>query len=258
MMGFGRSPGGAPHATPPPTPLDQLAATAAALERARSERDHAISTARGRGVPLRDIAAAAGLSVSRIKQIAPKATAYRSVLQPPVTEMDFLGALANDQSDPHGERVLGLQDLNPFVQEWASEMAFVDADPSRRHFMDVLRDVHDLDENEDWNLCYIQATQELYAWTLRTTDPNYEMVGVGANNSGPCILLGHVASWPLVEAGIVRPGRNLAHRLGGLAWVYGRVLLLNRITRVMATDIGLGEEHVLEYLERLPENENGY
>lgn len=207
---------------------------------------------------MRDIAAAASLSVSRVKQIAPAVTAYRSELQPPVTEMDVTSALASDQSDPHGERVLALQDVNPFVQEWPSEMAFAEADPRRRRFMDVLRDLHDLDENEDWNLCYIQATQELYAWTQRTTDPNHDMVGIGANNAGPCILLGHVASWALVEAGIARPGRNLAHRLGGLAWVHGRALLLNRITRVMATDIDLTDEHLLEYLESLPENENGH
>jgi hypothetical protein len=254
MILFRRSAAPPPPTPPAPTPLEQVITATARYEQARTERDRAIAGARNRA-PLREIATASNLSVSRIKQIAPHHGSGWRTTRPPVGEMDLLGELG-DGGEVSGERVMALLDADPFLPSWPSERAFIDADPHRSSVMDVQRNVHDLAEEEVWQVCYVQNTREVYAWTPREADPAYvDAEPSGLSASGPCYLLGHVITWDLVEAGIVLPGWNISHRPGGLAWVLGRVRLLNRATAALGEDYQLTIDGIRDYLQNLPPHE---
>lgn len=255
-MALFRRTAASPRPDPPaPTPLEQVATATAKYEQARLDRDRVIANARTRA-PLREIAAASNLSVSRIKQIAPHLGSAWRTTRPPIGEMDLLGELG-EGGDPAGERVMALLDADPFLPSWPSERAFIDADARRGgNVMDVQRNVLDLNNDEAWQICYVPNTREVYAWTQRERDPAYddaEKSGLSAH--GPCYLLGHVITWDLVDAGIARPGWNLSHRPGGLAWVLGRVRLLNRATAALAGSYQLTLDGIHDYLQDLPPHE---
>lgn len=230
-------------------PLRAVEDAAAQLARAKDARDNAIGWARAERVGLQRIAKAADLSVSRVKQIS---TTSHETMYAPVTEVD----LQLPEHDPWGDRVLGIDDVDPFVTRWASERAFIDENDDRRQFADITK-VLDLG-TDTWSVCYSIGTRELYAWAAQELDPTYEgrEAEGTASPHGPCILLGHVISFDVAVAAIANPGNNLAHRPGGLAWVYGRVRMLNSMLRNVLSDYSIrGELGLIEYLDDLPESE---
>jgi len=251
-----------PHAEPadpPPETLDLIRLHTRQMERSRQLRDAAIAQARTeKNATLRDIAEAAGLSISRIKQINPLADP-RAKLKSPVTEVDILAAPASSSADPSDERVLALDDVDPYLPTWPSERAFIDADERRYPFMDLFGDLYDGDSQESWHLRYCRGTHEVYAWTDRTPDPAYvdDPSHGGPAESGPCIVLGHVYSWELLERCLDRSLRHVTHRPGGLAWAYGRIQLLNRVLDALSRDYrSAPSESLLTYLtDTLPESE---
>ncbi|PJI91042.1 hypothetical protein [Luteimicrobium subarcticum] len=49
--------------------------------------------------------------------------------------------------------------------------------------------------------------------------------------TGPCFLLGHIPTYRLVEVAIDNRVLHLAERPGGIAWVLGRVRLVEALLR---------------------------
>lgn len=252
------SPGDAQQ--PPPDTVEVIRLHARQMERARQQRDEAIALARAtKAATLREIGEAAGISVSRVKQIDSRLDPRSTLLKAPVTEVDLLRPLASADGDPGDERVLLLEDVDPYLQKWPSERAFIDADERRHPFMDLFWDIYDGDAQEHWRLRYCSGTKEIYAWTDRNPDPTYanEKGYGGGATSGPCIVLGHVLSWTMLERCLDRSLRHVAQRPGGLAWVYGRVQLLNRMLDALSRDYTTPTPGaILTYLsDTLPESE---
>lgn len=125
--------------------------------------------------------------------------------------------------------------------------------------MDLFWDIYDGDAQERWRLRYCSGTKEIYAWTDRKQDPTYdnEQHHGGAATTGPCIVLGHVLSWTLLERCLDKSLPHVAQRAGGPAWVYGRVQLLNRMLDALSRDYTIPTpEALLTYLsDTLPESE---
>lgn len=144
-----------------PDYLQHVQATAAGLERAQQARDQAIVAAR-RHHKLADVAAAAGLSLSRVKQIV--APYDRAAVGPmakllPITEND-LYLERWDKALHDGHRVLALKDVVDFDLEahtFDSEREFLLADPARHEGdrPDIAWELYDLDPTERWVAAYI-------------------------------------------------------------------------------------------------------
>ena len=244
------------EAVAPPTPTEQVQTAAHRLEQAKRNRDVAIVEARRQRTPLREIAAAAGLSVPRIKQIK-SAIDYNQEARPPVTETDVYldGTTIN-----RGDRILAIGEVAPFLQSWDSEKGCIDADPARKkgRRFDISHQVYDLETTDTWTLVYIENTKEIIAYGRTDTGETADM-REGAT-TGPCLLLGHLPTWEVVEAAVDRPISNsVRYRPGGLAWVYGRIQATNRIIRAVVAPGGdlfnQPPTQVWEYLDQLPESE---
>jgi hypothetical protein len=217
--------------------LQHVQATAAGLGRAQHTRDQAIVAAR-RHHKLADVAAAAGLSLSRVKQIvAPydRAGVGPMAKLPPITEND-LYLERRDKALHDGDRVLALKDVVDFdlaAHTFDSERDFLLADPARQEGgrPDIAWELYDLDPTERWVAAYVENTREVYVF--RHVDGANEGPGVDTamgSNSGPCILLGHLPTDTIVDAALNKSATNIAQgRLGGLAWLYGRIKLTNAI-----------------------------
>ena len=252
---------------PAPSLLDTIAQAVRRMDRARSDRDNAIFAARGRH-PQREIAEAAGLSVSRIKQMGEGPHRFHGpdpARFDPVTDVDAPVAVTDRGSTV--DRVLSIRDIDPFIPEWPSERAFLEEKPERgsRNVWDISHRFFDLDPREAWNICFLQATKEVYAFRSILRSPNdpplppeeQNIPGRGSAN-GPCILLGHVASQKLMELALDRPASVVRERPGGLAWAYGRIRLTNTILKAVAdplTGLTADPETIWTYLRSLPESE---
>lgn len=255
-----------PVAAPPLSALERVQLAATALERARDQRDAAIAAARREG-SLREVADAAGLSVSRVKQISSPGAAWGAVSLPPVADVDLhMGAAPDRRVD---DRVYALEEVDPWLPEWPSERAFLQENQDRSDGLnyDITNRATDIDPAGEWTVVYASGTREVYAFC--TSGPLHisEPVDPKANPAeemskgsphGPCLLLGHVFNYPLVEEALNRPTLNLQHRPGGLAWIYSRIRTINRITRSLADPIdGIGRDvnPLWDYFESLPESE---
>lgn len=239
-------------------PLDAVRSAAERLEAARLARDRAISAARMHHTPLRAIAEAAQLSVTRVKQVS--STHYSGATKPGVTEVDLAVPGAVD-------RVLALDDVDPFLPRFESEQAFIAADSRRRSGkrMDLSFRIYDADDIEvPWVATWIEETGELYVH--KTRDPQERDSPVMATDwdpsmgaqAGPCILLGHLPSWDVVEAGLDSPLHQVIDRPGGLAWVLGRVRRINLLLRAVARSARFNStSDIIQYIEGLGADEKG-
>jgi hypothetical protein len=243
----------------PPSSLDVLRSATRRLERARELRDYALIAARAEH-NLRDVAEAADLSVSRVKQLTGTLSSAGSHgTLPPVTEVD----LWLDQWElQRGDRVLALEDVDPFLPRWSSERAFLQGNPKRqvRPRPDISYDVYDTDPATRWIVAYTEQTQEVYAFQnvpgSNDADPDFKP-HLGSH-SGPCVLLGHLPTEGVVDAALYTSTSIVANRLGGLAWIYGRVRLVNRLLKAFTDPIrGLlpRAEEAWTYLQSLPMSE---
>ena len=248
---------------PEPSPLDDLRSAVLLLDRAKRARDSAIGRAKAHRVPLRDVAEAAGLSVSRIKQLDTGEVGRDDAHLPPVTEVDL--RLAGASSD----RVLALEEVDFGFKRWDSERECIAADPKRFHSLryDIGHSFYDLSPVEPWTVVYVEATHEVYAF--RHVPPQPEWPGSaydeerteGATGlmsdgspSGPCVLLGYLPSYGIVEAALDTQAMVVMHRLGGLAWLLGRIRLVNQILDAVADPItGIFEkpEDIWNYLRSI-------
>lgn len=268
-MKLRRDPREARAVSDPPTPLEIVKAAVADYERARANRDRAILMAKvSRATSLRELATAAKLSVSRVKQISVVPLAGEASL-PPVSELDLEVKPASPDADEH-DRVFALATVDPWLHQWPTERDFLHEDPRRleSNRSDMAFEVYDLDLRQRWLVVYIHATREVYAFAARRPDRNV-VVGRRAtppkvedatkgSGAGPCILLGHAFSLKYLDAGLGVGIYNVLHRPGGLAWVYGRLRLLNRLLGTAASGaVGINADPTLvwDYLESLPLHE---
>ncbi|MGO9958779.1 MAG: hypothetical protein ACLP50_22920 [Solirubrobacteraceae bacterium] len=243
------------------SPLAAVEAWARGLDRAKEGRDRSIAQARRQGASFREIAGAAGVSVSRVQQIAAAPLPFfpgRS----PVTEVDLLlraGAGAGEKGDvDQAERVFSLRSAARWVQEWETEREFIASSPGRamsqsRHALS--HTVVDLDPKVTWSVVYVADTREVYALQNAQGDVTAEEDDIGPAGAlrGPCVLLGHAYSYRLVSDALDTALLNIGQRPGGLAFVYGRLRLLNRL---LSTIVGPNDrEQIWEYLEGLPSQE---
>lgn len=129
------------------------------------------------------------------------------------------------------------------IPMWATEADFIADDPEHRrraHFIDGrLRDAPN--DPGQWILKHLPYTGEIYAYrtppvgdrfaaacTYDPDAPHGRTDGTG-DRWGPCYLLGRIYSTDLLIEGIERA--DIANQPGGIAWVHGRVDLLNRVLR---------------------------
>lgn len=279
---FGRRRTDPPERTSPPDPLEVVRSASARMDSERRRRDQAIADARAstteRRPTIRELAEAAELSVSRVKQIAATGgwwtgegpTADRA----PITDADLYGPGTTHR----GDRTLALADVAPHLPRWPSEQAFIAADPARaigvcRRY-DISTDLYDDDLHGRWVAVFIDRTCEVYAFAAtplrranstvtRTPDTDDTEQGDGSL-SGPCLLLGHLPSYEVVDVAVNNPANVVNHRLGGLAWLYGRIALVNRTIKAL-TDPFTGfispapdqpaTIRARTYLDSLPESE---
>lgn len=241
-----------------PTYGDLLQSAAERLERAREDRDRAIRAARAARIPLRDIAESTSLSVARVKQIGPPQAGGQKSLDP-IIELDLITArTANDE-------VRGIDEVAPWLEKFKSERDFAQSTPERSAGLnyDINHHMLDLDPETPWVAVYNSGSKEIAAW--RSGEPNTPIVESDADDnwnplsaSGPCLVLGHLPSWAVVEVGVDRAARQAAHRLGGLAWLYGRIRLLNAVFKSL-TDVSDRlidwQSPLSEYYRSLPESE---
>ncbi len=241
------------------SPLAAVEAWARALDRAREGRDRSIAEARRQGASFRQLASAAGVSVSRVQQIAAASLPF-GLGRSPVTEVDlFLRAGTSEKGDvDEAERVFSLQSVAPWYEEWATEREFIASSPERamsQSRYDLSHKVVDLDPRATWTVVYVADTREVYAFQETQVDvPGQEdAMGPAGSLRGPCVLLGHAYSYRLISDALDTPLLNISHRPGGLAFVYGRLRLLNRL---LGTIVGPSDsERIWSYLEGIPSEE---
>lgn len=226
-----------PRPSPPPSPLERVAATSRALDRSRQARDSAIRVARASRLPFREIAAAAGLGLTRVQQIAGGPHTGLLSVRDAIPELDTLGWHPGADADVDQEdRVVALTTVATWLETHPSEQAFLKARPERLRGdrYDFSFAILDLEPVDDWVITFIDSTHEVYAFA--TTAPTGRPSAAApdedprlGSRSGPCRLLGHAFSFKLLDAAMSTAISAAAGRPGGLAWVYGRVQLLNRI-----------------------------
>lgn len=249
---------------PAPTPVELVRAATKDYERARRNRDAAIAHAKRRGQPQREIAEAAGLSVGRVKQIVVDPLSNGAKL-PPVPEMDLPFPSGAD-GDDH-DRVFALETVDPWLHRWASEREFLAEDQDRQagNRTDLAQSIYDLNPGQRWVVVYANRTREVYAFAHEeragwdaVSSATSDIDMTKGSTSGPCVLLGHAYSIELLDTALGFGIYNVLHRPGGLAWVYGRVRLLNALLSTAASPIsGLIADPtaVWRYLQDLPDNE---
>lgn len=234
--------------------LQQLTLLAQDERAVRRRRDRAILMSRG-DVRQRDVAAATGLSIARIKQIQQGAgTMFDSPLRSPITDVDLRASDA--PADAREERTFLLADVAPWLEPIASEREFFVQNPTRGSGYDIHTDVSDTGTDR-WLVCMATGTHEIYCFQAEgaadaPSEPERESWGPGSP-SGPLYILGRVLNRSLVEVALNPQTPRLAQRPGGLAWVYGRVQILNQILAAYSRHVD--PEEVREYLLHLPETE---
>lgn len=211
---------------------------------ATEERDRririAVEKSGWEGCPtVEEIADVTGLGEGELREIAagpPHPAQHRRA----VSEVDEPLSWDDDQRD----RVLALADVAPQAQWWELEYASFQDNPQRRHrFYSVQPDVYDVDPAQSWEVLYA-GTGEVYARELITVSlqeiqvqsrdeppaPEGWTMRDGALN-GRCVLLGRLPNLELVRDTLNAPAAVVARGRGGLARVYGRINLTNRILR---------------------------
>ncbi|WP_280764246.1 hypothetical protein [Prescottella agglutinans] len=169
---------------------------------------------------------------------------HPATLRRAVSEVD---ALLPD-SEHRGDRILALADVAPDAHWWESEYAFLQANPRRRgEVYQVQPGIFDVDPAQSWEVNYATYTGEVYAreevtWSFAEAhaerlsgrhDANVPEGWTARDGAltGRCVLLGRLPTRNLVEATLNLPASVVAHRRGGLAWMYERINLSNRILR---------------------------
>ncbi len=251
---------------PPPTGVELVRAATREYARAKRSRDSAIAQAKANGkTSLRELAEAADLSVSRIKQIAVGAGTGDASL-PAVPEMDLSvdRAIEHADGDDH-DRVFALRTVHPWFEQWPSEREFLRSDPRRLegNRSDLAFELYDLDPTARWTLVYAHSTREVYAFGDKKAESSAEDDAESTDpttgsSAGPCVVIGHAYSYDILDVGVGYAVHNVLRRPGGLAWVYGRLRLLNRLLATTArgmTGFTADPTVVWQYLDTLAPSE---
>lgn len=242
------------------SPLELVRIATHECERAKRARDTTIAEAKASGTAsLRELAEAAGLSVSRVKQLATGPISGGATL-PGVAEMDLSLDDTSLGDAAHGDRIFAIDDVDPWLRKWASEREFLDADP-RRHAgdrWDIAYKLYDLELASSWTAVYQDNTREVYAFVNNSerlkADTGESNDGFRGSRSGPCVLLGHCYTRKYLDAGLnAGSAHNILRRPGGIAWIYGRICLLNRL--LAALPACFNEQAVSDYLDGLRPSE---
>lgn len=239
-----------------PDAVAELRAAVVGYERARAFRDKAITVAASQHTQ-RVAAEVSGLSLSRVKQIVAGREVEATRL--PITDVDLFGFDAPD-------RVLSIFEVDPFIERFTSEREFLKLDPRRQtgDRYDLSLRLYDVDPSERWVAVYIESTKELYAFAAQTTAQIWGTDDVAPGDqdapqgslAGPVILLGHVPTYAIVDAGINLAVSVAADRPGGLGWLLGRIRLLNRVANaVFDPSDKITREEFWDYLSTLPKDE---
>lgn len=226
MFSFRRTP-------PPPTPEERLATIrlhSRNAEEAIQLRNRAISDTRGhRGVTLEEVAQAAGLTVSRVKQIRGSEEFRGSdrASGPPITDLD-LPVLDADSSN----RVWGITDIAPDIPTFESERAFL-ATGRGRYGPDLGWDYYDVDRGQRFVISSARSPEggiDIYAFGAGgATDKPHSEEGFRGSSSGPCYLLGNVKSTQIADKLLFPALIRAAHRPGSLAWAYMRIRTITEV-----------------------------
>ncbi|MFM9263448.1 hypothetical protein ACKAMS_32945 [Rhodococcus sp. 5A-K4] len=218
-----------------------VSSTAEAAAEAIKERDRRIVLAVAKAglhgnSTVEEIAEASGLTARVVREIG-AGEPHPAVIRRAVSEVDELIA----EDDHRGDRVLALADVAPHAQWWDSEFAFFEDDVRRRsRFIQVQPDVYDVDPAVGWEINYAAGTGEVYARELINRPLSQAVRGVSVRDEtnmrdgdqvGRCVLLGRLPTAEFVAATLHAPAQVVARRQGGLAWMYGRINLMNRILR---------------------------
>ncbi len=196
---------------------------------ARSRRDAAIAAASTHGLTQRQVAAATGLSVARVKQIqATGAIPRTATTLGPVTEVDLIAGEASE--DARAERVFRLQDILPWQLPLKSERRFFHEQPNRGGGYDIGHDFCDVGTDR-WVVAMATGTCEIYAFQAEgvghQVDEEMESAARPGSTSGPLYILGQLPHQRYVEVALNSAAPRVAGRPGGLAWVVGRIQLIN-------------------------------
>lgn len=229
--------------TPPPqTADDQLATIRAHSEQARQAtelRNRAIRSTRGRSGPtLEEVAQAAGLTVSRVKQIrsTDEFQGHRGADRAPITDLD-LPVLDSDSPN----RVWGIMDIAPEVSVFESERAFFAAGRSR-YGSDLGWDYYDVDREQRFVISTAGSPDggvDIYAFAADRTDGKaHTPQGFIGSSSGPCYLLGTVPNSLIVDEMIFPPLLYRVRRPGALAWAYMRIRTITEVLNAMEQSQG--------------------
>lgn len=226
-FGLGREPRDAAPADPIPSDAELIRQATAAFDEARRRRDQIIAEATSH---LRTIAEAADLSVSRVKQIRASIAGHtrdRGAVLPPAGEFDIA---VEDASLTQGDRVFPLAGVAPWLITYPTEDALKDAqpdgkpgpdfhtqmfddDPAQRHLIGSWR------HNDGRLMIYDVYAENLIPPPLR--EPGTPV--------GTTRILGELPAESIADAAIYRSIHRVKRRLGGVAWVYGRIIATNAI-----------------------------
>lgn len=220
--------------TPAPSEEDVIRHAAQVMEQARRARDEAIATATN--TRLRTIAEAAGISHARVKQIrrgGRPAERSSDLLRPPITEVDLYLA---DHVLEEGDRILSLHQVNPWVQQYASEREYLQQTEGIDG-PDFGSNYYDTDPTQPYVVSSRGTTKGLmiYAFAQNTgplddsAPPVHDEHGFHGSSAGPCYPLGILPSEDVADAAVFNHTGRISRRLGALAWLYGRIQTVNTI-----------------------------
>ena len=151
------------------------------------------------------------------------------------------------------------------IPSWPTEAAFIAENHDRRHPHFILGNLLDAPHDRgEWVLKHVAKTHEVYAYRTPPAAERFALannpewlhsVGGGridgtGDEWGPCYLLGYAYN-QTVTCSIERA--NISHRPGAIAWINGRLTLLNSVLRdlVITPPAGGLEDDLRRYVYAL-------
>lgn len=202
-------------------------------------RNEAIRATRFRGGPtLEEVAEAAGLTVSRVKQLrsGPEERHFGRANGDPITDLDLP---FQDADAP--KRVWGILDIAPDIEIFDSERAFLESGRNR-YGSDLGWDYYDIDRNERFVISTAgnhTGGLDIYAFLAGSNDgKSHGPDGFSGSSSGPCYLLGNVPTTWIADKLIFPPLQARTRRPGALAWAYTRILTINEVITSVQDQVG--------------------
>jgi hypothetical protein len=226
----------------PPVPTEELMLDVATHSHTAREwielRDHQIRVARRlAGIPLAEIAEAAGLSVARVKQIVPTDGPHglEDAGGPPILGPELPLRTIDTANQPWG-----IREIAPDIPTFESERAFLTS-RGGQFGTDLGWDYYDTSRSERFLMGAVESPDggiDVYAVAApEASDPVVAGEVWEGSLNGPCFLLGNVQSWAVLERGFLPALPGIMRRPGALAWAYMRTRWLTEITDAAPTAV---------------------